>query len=99
MSSDGVSSNEQAELPNGPRPPKGAMLTIFGVVLVDMLGFGLIIPLLPFYAKRFDASAVQVGLLFAVFSICQFVAAPMLGALSDRVGRRPILLISQAGNA
>ena len=75
------------------------MLTIFGVVLVDMLGFGLIIPLLPFYATRFDASAVQVGLLFAVFSICQFVAAPTLGALSDRVGRRPVLLISQIGNA
>ncbi len=80
-------------------PPKGALLTIFFVVLVDMLGFGLIVPLLPFYADSFKANATQVGWLFAIFSICQFVATPTLGSLSDRVGRRPVLMISQFGNA
>lgn len=82
-----------------PEAPKGALLTIFGVVLVDMLGFGLVIPLLPFYAEQFKASELGVGLIFAIFSLCQFFATPILGAWSDRVGRRRVLLISQTGNA
>lgn len=82
-----------------PSPPKGAMFAIFMVALVDMLGFGLVVPLLPFYARSFDASALQVTLLFSIFSVCQFVAAPILGAWSDRVGRKRILAISLIGNA
>src|SRR5213596_2296555 len=72
-------------------------LVIFFPVFVNLIGFGIIIPLLPFYAETFGASPLVVGLLFAVFSICQLVAAPALGDLSDRYGRRPILIFSLAG--
>jgi DHA1 family tetracycline resistance protein-like MFS transporter len=81
-----------------PAPPKRALLTIFLIVFVDLLGFGLIIPLLPFYARTFNASPVQVTLLFSTYSICQFIASPILGALSDRFGRRPVLFCSQIGS-
>ncbi len=76
--------------------PKGFWL-LFLIVLVDMLGFGLIIPLLPFYALKFNASELQVTLMLSVYSLCQFVATPILGSLSDRVGRRPVLVFSQLG--
>jgi DHA1 family tetracycline resistance protein-like MFS transporter len=84
------------ELPNS--PPKRALLTIFLIVFVDLLGFGLILPLLPFYARKFEASNTQVAVLFSVFSICQFVAAPILGVISDRFGRKPVLGFSQIGS-
>jgi DHA1 family tetracycline resistance protein-like MFS transporter len=70
---------------------------IFLTIFVNLVGFGIIIPLLPFYAETFGASPLVIGLLFAVFSLCQLVAAPALGDLSDRYGRRPILIFSLAG--
>lgn len=70
---------------------------IFLIVLVDVLALTIMIPLLPFYSTEFGASPVMVGLLFAVFSACQLVSGPILGNLSDRFGRKPLLLISQAG--
>jgi MFS transporter, DHA1 family, tetracycline resistance protein len=70
---------------------------IFLTIFVNLVGFGIIIPLLPFYAETFGASPLTIGLLFAVFSICQLVAAPALGDLSDRHGRRPVLVFSLAG--
>src|SRR5919109_3359870 len=73
------------------------LLIIFLTIFVNLIGFGIIIPLLPFYAETFGASPVVIGLLFAVFSLCQLVAAPALGDLSDRYGRRPILVFSLAG--
>src|ERR1700694_5939026 len=73
------------------------LLIIFLTVFVNLVGFGIIIPLLPFYAGTFGASPLVVGLLFAVFSLCQLTAAPALGDLSDRYGRRPILIFSLAG--
>jgi DHA1 family tetracycline resistance protein-like MFS transporter len=73
------------------------LLIIFLTILVNLIGFGIIIPLLPFYATTFGASPVVIGLLFAVFSLCQLVAAPALGDLSDRYGRRPVLVFSLAG--
>jgi MFS transporter, DHA1 family, tetracycline resistance protein len=81
-----------------PPPPRGALLTIFLIVLADLLGFGVIIPLLPFYAKMYAASDFQVGLLFSVYSICQLIASPILGLISDRYGRRPVLIASQIGS-
>jgi DHA1 family tetracycline resistance protein-like MFS transporter len=73
------------------------LLIIFLTIFVNLIGFGIIIPLLPFYAESFGASPIVIGLLFAVFSLCQLLAAPALGDLSDRYGRRPILVFSLAG--
>jgi len=74
------------------------MPTLFLIVFVDLVGFGLVIPLLPFYAVRFGASPQQVTLLLAVYSLMQLFAAPLWGRLSDRVGRRPVLMISMAAS-
>jgi MFS transporter, DHA1 family, tetracycline resistance protein len=71
---------------------------IFLTVFIDLLGFGIIIPLLPFYAERFGGSAETVALLSASFSAMQFVFMPIWGRLSDRVGRRPILLLGLFGS-
>ena len=73
------------------------LLIIFLTIFVNLIGFGIIIPLLPFYAETFGASPLVIGLLFAVFSVCQLVAAPILGDWSDRYGRRPILIFSLLG--
>ena len=78
--------------------PKKAIYTLMLINFVDLMGFGLVILLLPFYAVRFDASVFQVAGLLTVYSACQFVGAPILGALSDRVGRRPVLMFSQWGS-
>lgn len=74
-----------------------ALLPIFLIVLVDILGMTIILPLLPFYAQEFGASELQIGLLVATFAACQLVSGPLLGQLADRFGRRPLLLISQVG--
>jgi DHA1 family tetracycline resistance protein-like MFS transporter len=74
-----------------------SLAIIFIIIFVNLLGFGIIIPLLPLYAQEFQANSLQIGLLFASYSLCQIVAAPLLGALSDRYGRRPILLVSLFG--
>ena len=73
------------------------LLVIFLTIFVNLVGFGIIIPLLPFYAETFGASPLVIGLLFAVYSICQLVAAPILGDWSDRYGRRPVLIFSLLG--
>src|SRR5689334_1054580 len=73
------------------------LLIIFLTIFVNLVGFGIIVPLLPFYAESFGASPLVIGLLFAVFSLCQLIAAPALGDLSDRYGRRPVLVFSLAG--
>ena len=67
---------------------------VFLTVVLDLVGFGIVIPLLTFYAESFDASPVQVTLLMATYSLAQFVVAPMWGQLSDRYGRRPVLVVS-----
>ena len=74
------------------------MTALFLVVLVNVVGFGIVIPLLPFYAQEFGASSLTVGLLFASYAAAQVVAVPVLGYLADRHGRRPVLLLSLAGS-
>ena len=76
---------------------RSPLLPIFLIVVVDVLGLTIILPLLPFYAERLGASPAQVGLLVATYAGCQLVAGPLLGRLSDRTGRKPLLLVSQAG--
>ena len=72
------------------------MLIMLLVVFTDLVGFGVVIPLLPFYGEHFGASPMTVTMLLATFSGCQLIAAPLWGRLSDRIGRRPIVLISTA---
>ncbi len=69
------------------------------IVLVDLLGFTIVMPLLGPFARRYGFSPAQIGLLMAAFPMCQLVAGPILGRLSDRYGRRPVLIASQAGTA
>ena len=64
---------------------------------VDILGYTIILPLLPFYAERMGARPATIGLLVAAYAVCQLIAGPILGRFSDRIGRRPLLLVSQAG--
>src|SRR6202043_2867883 len=75
------------------------MPILFLIVFVDLVGFGLIIPLLPFYAERFGASPQQVTILMAVYSLMAMLAAPVWGRLSDRIGRRPVLMASMLAAA
>lgn len=77
---------------------KKALNTIFLIVLIDLLGFGLILPLLPYIAERYQADAFQIGLLTATYSFFQFIASPILGRLSDRYGRKKLLIFSQIGS-
>ncbi|MEM5803861.1 MAG: MFS transporter [Candidatus Aenigmatarchaeota archaeon] len=72
---------------------------IFIIVFLDLLGAGIILPLLPFYAEKFTASAIIITLLVSIYSLMQFIFSPLLGHLSDKYGRRPVLIISQVGSA
>ena len=76
---------------------KPSVLVIFLTVFIDLIGFGIIVPFIPSYGEHFGARGIVIGIIFAAFSLMQFVFAPIWGRLSDRYGRRPILLISTAG--
>ncbi|TVQ75870.1 MAG: MFS transporter [Balneolaceae bacterium] len=76
---------------------KGSLATVFLVVLIDLIGFGLVLPLLPFYAREFAATPVVIGLLYSIYSVAQLIFSPIWGSLSDRLGRRPIMLLSTGG--
>lgn len=78
---------------------KGSLLTIFLVVFIDLVGFGIVIPILPYYAQAYGANAWELGWLMTTYSLMQFIVAPMWGQLSDRIGRRPVLLGSIFGTA
>jgi MFS transporter, DHA1 family, tetracycline resistance protein len=73
------------------------LLPIFLIVVVDVLGFTIILPLLPFYSERLGASPAIVGALVSTYAICQLISGPLLGQISDRLGRKPILIVSQLG--
>ena len=76
-----------------------SLALIFGIVFIDLVGFGIVIPVLPLYAERFGASPLVVGLLLGIYSAMQCLFAPILGKISDRVGRRPVLLVSLIGTS
>jgi MFS transporter, DHA1 family, tetracycline resistance protein len=76
---------------------KRSLILLFAFVFVDVLGFSLILPLLPYYAETFDATPTLVGLLLGANALTQLIGAPILGRLSDQYGRRPLLILSIAG--
>ncbi len=81
------------------REPRGSLGVLFSVIVVDLIGFGVVVPILPFWSERFGASGALLGLLLASYAAMQFLFAPVWGRLSDRVGRRPVMLITIAGTA
>jgi MFS transporter, DHA1 family, tetracycline resistance protein len=79
--------------------PRAALPVLLGVVVVDLIGFGIVMPVLPYLADEYGASPFQLGLMLSAYAAAQFVFAPIWGRLSDRVGRRPVLLATIAGTA
>src|SRR5438094_3923385 len=78
---------------------KPSVLVVFLTVFIDLIGFGIVLPLLPMFTRNFGASGFLIGIVQASYSAMQFLFAPGWGRLSDRVGRRPVLLLSTAGAA
>jgi len=85
----------QAEAPAA----RSLLAVLFGVVIVDLVGFGVVMPILPFYAHEHGASATELGFVFTAYAAAQFLCAPLWGRLSDRVGRRRVMLCTIAGTA
>jgi DHA1 family tetracycline resistance protein-like MFS transporter len=84
---------------NEPRRSRSTLRVLFGVVIVDLIGFGIVVPVLPFYADRYGANGTVLGVIIAAYAAAQFVCAPIWGRLSDRIGRRPVMLMTIAGTA
>ena len=78
---------------------RASLAIVYVTVFLDLLGFGIILPSLPYYARELGASGLGLGILFTSYSLAQFLGAPVLGRISDRAGRRPVLLLSLAGSA
>ena len=78
---------------------RSPLVIIFITIFIDLVGFGIVIPVLPLYAEKYRASELVVGLMVASYSVMQVIFAPLLGRLSDRVGRRPVLLVSLIGTS
>lgn len=81
------------------QPMPAGFWTIWTTVALDLVGFGMVVPILGRYAERFGAGGLEVGLLFASFSVAQMIFSPILGRLSDRIGRKPVIVISLVGSA
>ena len=87
-----------------PRPDRSQLLVVWLVVFIDLLGFGIVLPVMPRQAEPYlagmtpEAKGATIGVLFSVFSLMQFVFSPVWGRVSDRIGRRPVLLVSLLGS-
>jgi MFS transporter, DHA1 family, tetracycline resistance protein len=73
------------------------LIPILGITFIDILGFSMLIPVMPYFVTHFGVNALVVGILFSTFSLCQFISGPIWGNVSDRVGRKTVLIISQVG--
>lgn len=80
-------------------PSHSARLILFLAVFLDLLGFGIVIPFLPMFASKLGVSAFGIGAILAIYSVMQFLCAPVLGRLSDRIGRRPIIMVGLLGSS
>ncbi|WP_414696153.1 MFS transporter [Phenylobacterium sp.] len=80
------------------KPPRFAAASLIALIFLNMLGFGIVVPLLPFYAKSFDAPPWQIALIFSAFSVGTFFGEPFWGKLSDRYGRKPLLIMTIVAN-
>lgn len=78
---------------------KPSLLIIWLTVFIDLIGFGIVVPLVPLFSRHFGAHGLVIGVIIASFSAMQFLFAPIWGRLSDRIGRRPVLLLSTFGAA
>src|SRR5271154_3393454 len=78
---------------------RAALIVLFLTVFIDLLGFGIVIPFLPLYAERMHVGAFGIGLVLSIYSLMQFLCAPVLGRISDHVGRRPIIMLGLFGSA
>jgi DHA1 family tetracycline resistance protein-like MFS transporter len=72
---------------------------IFSIVLIDMVGMSLVLPVIPLYAEKFTVSPFVITLLYSIFAVCSFLALPILGSLSDKFGRKPVLVMSILGSS
>jgi MFS transporter, DHA1 family, tetracycline resistance protein len=83
----------------GRRGSRGSLAVLFATVFIDLLGFGIVIPFLPLYAQRLQVGAFSIGLILSSYSLMQLLCAPLLGGLSDRYGRRPIIMLGLLGSS
>lgn len=86
-------------MPTPPLRTRATLPTLFSIIVVDLIGFGVLMPVLPYYADRYGANGLVLGALLATHAAMQFVFAPVWGRISDRVGRRPVMLGTVAGTA
>ncbi|MGO9449685.1 MAG: MFS transporter [Candidatus Binataceae bacterium] len=84
---------------SAPAPNRSSQLVLFLTVFIDLLGFGIVIPFLPMFARQLGVSAFGIGWILAIYSLAQLLFAPILGRISDRVGRRPIIMIGLLGSS
>ncbi len=86
-------------MPEATKANNRALALVYATIFLDVLGLGILIPVLPYFAQQYRTDALTVGFLSAAFSIAQFMASPFLGALSDRIGRRPVILFNIFGSS